>query len=73
MKYLDCTLICSACYHGRLPLPDGVQTQEEAVEYAKGRLNEIPLGEMQYITDSDTLDEENCFILDSESNKMLVP
>lgn len=33
---------------------------EEAVDYAKDHLDEIPCGELEYISDSDELDEENC-------------
>ena len=35
-------------------------TIEEAIKYAKEHLNEIPCGELEYISDSDELDEENC-------------
>lgn len=62
MKYLDCTIICLASYNGRLPLPKEISTLDEAIVYAKERLNEISMGEMEYILDSDQLDEENCFI-----------
>ena len=34
-------------------------TIEEAIKYAKEHLNEIPCGELEYISDSDELDEEN--------------
>lgn len=64
MKYLDCTIICLASYNGRILLPEGICTLDEAFSYAKSRLREIPLGELEYITDSDTLDEENCNLND---------
>lgn len=35
-------------------------SKEEAVDYAKDHLDEIPCGELEYISDSDELDEENC-------------
>ena len=38
----------------------GKKTIEEAIKYAKEHLNEIPCGELEYISDSDELDEENC-------------
>lgn len=60
MKYLDCSIICLASYNGRILLPEHIQTFEEAIDYAKSQLKEIPLGEMEYITDSDMLDEKNC-------------
>lgn len=39
---------------------------EEAIEYAKEHINEIPCGELEYISDSDVLDEENCNFADEE-------
>lgn len=64
MKYLDGTVICLASYHGRLPLPEDVHTLAEGVAYAKKHLDEIPLGELEYIMDSDGLDEENCCLVE---------
>lgn len=34
---------------------------EEAIKYAKTNIDKIPLGEMEYISDSDILDEEMQF------------
>lgn len=42
-----------------IEVPDGMAL-EEAVDYAKDHLDEIPCGELEYISDSDELDEENC-------------
>ena len=33
---------------------------DEAIEYAKAHLDEAPLGTLEYVRDSDILDEENC-------------
>lgn len=59
MKKLHVTVTCMAVYNSSIEVPDGM-TLEEAIEYAKEHINEIPLGEMEYISDSDELDEENC-------------
>ena len=44
---------------GKNEVPDNM-TLEEAIEYAKKHLDEIPCGELEYISESDELDEENC-------------
>ena len=33
---------------------------EDAIRYAKEHLRDIPMGNLEYIQDSDSLDEENC-------------
>ena len=59
MKRLNVTVQCMAVYNSSIEVPDDM-TLEEAVEYAKEHLDEIPCGELEYISDSDELDEENC-------------
>lgn len=59
MKTLNVTVNCMAVYNSSIKVPDGM-TLDEAIEYAKEHINEIPLGEMEYVSDSDVLDEENC-------------
>ncbi len=59
MKTLNVTVQCMAIYNSSIEVPDDM-TFEEAIEYAKNHLNEIPLGELEYVDDSDELDEENC-------------
>ena len=74
MKKLNVTVTCMATYNSSIEVPDDM-TLEEAIEYARENLDEIPLGEMEYISDSDVLDEENCGfdkehdIKQSKSNK----
>ena len=41
-------------------------TIDEAIKYAKEHITKIPLGTLEYITDSDELDEENCEFEDVE-------
>lgn len=59
-KKLQCSILCNAYYNGEILLPEAVKTFPAALEYAKKHLNEIPLGELEYIENSDVLDEENC-------------
>lgn len=59
MKRLNVTIQCLAVYNSAIDVPDDM-TIEEAIEYAKARLAEIPLGRLEYVSDSDTLDEDNC-------------
>ena len=59
MKRLNVTVQCMAVYNSSIEVPDNM-TLEEAIEYAKKHLEEIPCGELECISDSDELDEENC-------------
>ena len=59
MKTLNVTIQCMAVYNSSIEVPEEM-TLEEAIEYAKNHLNEIPLEELEYVDDSDILDEENC-------------
>ena len=58
MKRLNVTVFCKAVYNGGIDVPDNM-TLEEAIEYAKAHLDEIPCGELDYVSD-DELDEQNC-------------
>ena len=59
MKRLNVTVTCMAVYNSSIEVPDGM-TLEEAIEYARENIADIPLGEMEYVPDSDMLDDENC-------------
>lgn len=59
MKKLNVTVQCMAVYNSSIEVPDDM-TLEEAIEYANRHLDEIPLGELEYVSDSDELDEDNC-------------
>ena len=65
MKKLNVTVQCMAVYNSSIEVPDNMSI-EEAVEYAKRHINEIPLGELEYISNSDELDEECCEFEDEE-------
>ena len=60
MKKLNVTIFCQAIYNSSIQVPDEY-TLEQALEYAKKHINEIPVAsDLEYIADSDILDEENC-------------
>lgn len=59
MKRLHLTIQCTATYESGIDVPDDMSL-EDAVEYAKTHLKDVPLGVLEYVSDSDILDEENC-------------
>lgn len=59
MKKLNVTVTCMAVYNGSILVPETLDISE-AIEYAKEHIKEIPLGPLEYVQDSDVLDEENC-------------
>lgn len=58
-KTLNITAQCLAVYNSSIEVPFDMSL-EEAVQYAKDHIDEIPIGELEYISDSDQIDEENC-------------
>lgn len=59
MRKLNVTIECLAIYDSSIMVPSEL-TFEEAIEYAKKHIAEIPLGTLEYVSDSDNLDVENC-------------
>lgn len=60
-RVLNVTVYCQAYYTSQIELPkDFNGTYEDAIAYAEAHIKEIPLGELEYISDSDELDVENC-------------
>ena len=59
MRVLNVTATCLAVYNSKIEVPDDM-TLEEAIEYAKEHIDEISIGELEYISDSDIIDEDNC-------------
>ena len=59
MKKLNVTVFCKAVYNSSIDVPDNL-TEEEAIEYAKEHIKDIPIGELKYVKSSDVLDEDNC-------------
>lgn len=56
MRKLNVTVQCMAVYNSSIMVPREL-TFEEAIKYAKEHIDEINLGELEYISDSDELDE----------------
>ncbi len=65
MKKLNVTVQCMAVYNSSIEVPDEM-CLTEAIRYAKEHINEINCGELEYISDSDVLDEENCDFVETE-------
>ena len=59
MKKLEVTIQCMAVYNSSIDVPDDMSL-EDAIEYARDCIEDIPLGELEYVPDSDELDEEGC-------------
>lgn len=60
------TVNCMAVYNSFIDVPDGMNI-DEAIKYAKEHLSNIPIiNGLEYISDSDELDEENCEFEDVE-------
>lgn len=59
MKRLNVTVMCKAVYNSGIEVPDDM-TLEEAIEYAKQHIQDIPVGELDWIENSDEIDEDNC-------------
>lgn len=57
------TVQCLAVYTSCIEVPDEMSF-EEAIQYINNHLNDIPLGELEYVPDSNQLDEENCNFYD---------
>lgn len=69
MKKFNVTVQCMALYSNSIEVPDNM-TFEQAIEYAKEHIDEIDIGELEYIPDSDVIDEENCdFEKDEEGDE----
>jgi hypothetical protein len=66
MKRLVVTVNCMAVYNSFIDVPDGMNI-DEAIKYAKKHLSNIPIiNGLEYVSDSDELDEENCEFEDAE-------
>ena len=60
-QYFNVTICCQAYYNSQIELPrDFSGNYEDALAYAKEHLDEIPIRELEYVSGSDSLDEENC-------------
>lgn len=59
MKRLNVTVQCMAVYNSAIDVPEQFSL-EQAIAYAKQNISNIPLGVLEYVQDSDLLDEDNC-------------
>lgn len=59
MKVFNVAVQCMAVYNSIIEVPNEF-TLKEAIEYAKEHIDEIPISNLEYISDSDIVDEENC-------------
>jgi len=58
-KRLNVTVNCIAVYNSAIDVPADMDI-EEAIRYAKEHIDDIPLGTIEYVAESDSLDEDNC-------------
>lgn len=58
-KTLKVCCTCMATYTSEIEVP-AYMTLEQALDYAEQHLDTIPIQELNYISDSDELDRENC-------------
>lgn len=65
MKTLYMCINCQAYYEAEIQVPDDM-TLDEAIEYAQEHLDEIPLGDLEYVPYSDELDVGNCELYEED-------
>lgn len=58
MKTLNVTVNCLGVYNSSIQVPDDM-TFDEAIKYASKHLDLIPMGQVEWVGDSN-LDEDNC-------------
>lgn len=58
-KRLNLTVNCQAVYNSSLLVPANL-TFEEAIAYAYQHLDQVPVGPLEYVGGSETLDTDNC-------------
>ena len=69
-RRLNVTVMCQAVYNSGIDVPADLPF-EQALSYAKEHIADIPLGTMEYVPDSDVLDEENCDFEEERPEKKL--
>lgn len=72
MKKLNVTVHCMAVYNSTIEVPEDMSL-EDALNYAEAHLDEIPLGALEYVRDSDQLDRENCDFDDFNHQCFVLP
>lgn len=66
MKRLNLTVNCQAVYNSSILVPANLNF-DEAIAYAYQRLDQVPVGHLEYIGGSETLDTDNCDFDDEEN------
>lgn len=64
-KQVNIAVTCMVTYNTIIEVPEDYSL-EEAVNYAKEHINEINGGELNWISDSDEIDDENCYFIEEE-------
>lgn len=57
-KKFHVRVYCQASYESEIEVPADF-TYEQAIQYAEDHIDEIPLGDLEYLPDSDEIDEED--------------
>ena len=71
-KTLLVTVQCMATYDSEIEVSANL-TIDEAIEYAKEHIDEISLGDLEYVQESDQLDEDNCCFDDDDDDNITQP
>lgn len=58
-KTLNVTCSCMATYNSSIEVPADMSL-EDAIEYAKEHIDRISVAELEYVNDSDSINEESC-------------
>ena len=59
MKMFHVTVMCQAVYKSGIEVPDDYSF-EETLTYAREHIKDVPLGSLEWVPDSDVIDEGNC-------------
>jgi hypothetical protein len=60
MKTLNVEVFCQAYFCSSIKVPDDMGL-EDAIQYAKAHIDEIPRSELEFIPFSNELNEEECY------------
>ena len=61
MAKLNIRVWCQAFYDTSIEIPNKNMSIEDAFEYAKDHINEAPITTLNYLEDSDELDDEDLY------------
>lgn len=69
-KRLNLTVNCQAVYNSSILVPANL-TFEEAIAYAYQHLDQVPVGPLEYMSGSETLDTDNCDFDEDDTDYVL--